>query len=762
MPADQHPSYRAELEHLNYTLDYVEKSLETTGIKQSKAAKEVSRLSRPIADNSQEFIDLMVNSKIMGGLTLKLQNLESAREKPYFARIDFHEDGKKKKESLYIGKMSLSRDEDQSLIIVDWRAPVANMYYESRLGPASYQCPDGEVTGELSLKRQFSILDGQLNEIFDIDITTNDQFLQSYLGASADNRLKDIVSTIQAEQNRVIRAEMGRPLIVQGVAGSGKTTIALHRIAYLIYNYGKSFRPENFVIIAPTRFFLNYISEILPELGVERVKQTTYEDFAAEIIDEPYKIINTYEKLLCFINEQKDNSTPVDLIMEASIFKSGLLLKEMLDSFMKDLELKLLPGKDFRSDDWLVYSAEEIHNLFFVDYQSWPIYQRVEQLKKHFEKRVKDWKDETIAEMENKCRLTIEELKFTKPDTPERQKKIIKLIDEKNERVQKTKQFAKNGIKTYFKQIKFWKALDCYREFFINPGHFKNLSRDKLKPEVVNYLREQILNNLKHGHLEIEDLAAVAYIKYQLYGLSEKIKAKHIVIDEAQDFSIFQFFTLRQIIKDSSFTILGDLAQGIYSYRGTRDWEAVREKVFNGEAEYLTLEQSYRTTVEIMECANQVIANWRAPGRILAKPVIRYGEPVKCISKNSLQEIIADISLHIPEFRAKGIKSIAVIGKTPVECEIITSYLKENGNMEAVLLTGEETEYENSLVVVPSYLVKGLEFDLVFIADANREIYADKELDIKLLYVALTRALHKLIIYYTGELTALLKLPSLK
>jgi DNA helicase-2/ATP-dependent DNA helicase PcrA len=186
--------------------------------------------------------------------------------------------------------MCLTRDEDQKLIIVDWRAPIANMYYESRLGDASYQCPDGKISGTLSLKRQFSIEKGRLEEIFDIDITTNDQFLQSYLGASADNRLKDIVSTIQAEQNRVIRANMERPLIVQGVAGSGKTTIALHRIAYLIYNYGKSFVPENFMIIAPNRLFLNYISEVLPELGVERVKQTTFEDFAREVIHEKYQI----------------------------------------------------------------------------------------------------------------------------------------------------------------------------------------------------------------------------------------------------------------------------------------------------------------------------------------------------------------------------------------------------------------------------------------------------------------------------------------
>ncbi|HBE79413.1 MAG TPA: DNA helicase, partial [Firmicutes bacterium] len=241
MPANQHPAYPEELAHLNYTLNYVEKSLATTISRKKQVGREVAqRDPRYLDRNSQEFIDLMVNTQLLSGADLKLRNLETARQKPYFARIDFHEDGKPEKEQLYIGKMCLTRDEDQRLIIVDWRAPIANMYYESRLGEAGYQCPDGEIKGQLSLKRQFSIDKGQLEEIFDIDITTNDQFLQSYLGASADNRLKDIVSTIQAEQNRVIRADMNRPLIVQGVAGSGKTTIALHRIAYLIYNYGQS------------------------------------------------------------------------------------------------------------------------------------------------------------------------------------------------------------------------------------------------------------------------------------------------------------------------------------------------------------------------------------------------------------------------------------------------------------------------------------------------------------------------------------------
>jgi DNA helicase-2/ATP-dependent DNA helicase PcrA len=759
MPAQDHPAYHEEAKHLEYTLNYVEKSIANAASRRKRVGQEVAqRDPRYLDRNSQEFIDLMVNSQILSGTDLKLRNLETSRQKPYFARIDFHENGKSEKEELYIGKMCLTRDEDQKLIIVDWRAPVANMYYESRLGDASYECPDGVIQGKLSLKRQFSIDQGQLEEIFDIDITTNDQFLQSYLGASADNRLKDIVSTIQAEQNRVIRADMNRPLIVQGVAGSGKTTIALHRIAYLIYNYGKSFVPENFMIIAPNRLFLNYISEVLPELGVERVKQTTFEDFAREVIAEKYQVKDPHEKLLHFVEQNlgQQQIAENDLIKQAATVKSGMLYKEFLDDFLKKVEEKLLPASDFAFEDKVLFRNEEIRRLFFVDYQSWPIYKRVEQIKKHFQKRLKEWQGDAAIQLSNECHVAIDMLKMNEEDTPRRQAKIIALIDKKNERVQRLKSFTTGGIKAYFKQVAFRNALECYWDFLANPLYFKAIAADKLNPELVSWLRERTLEDLKKGQLELEDLAPVLYIKYRLEGLSERIKVKHVVIDEAQDFNTFQFYTMRQMIKDSSFTILGDLAQGIHSYRGTTDWEEVRRDVFGNEADILTLEQSYRTSIEIMETANLAISHWQAPHLSQAKPVIRHGEPVKFIEKKNLTEITSEIAVKIRKLQAAGIKSIAIVGKTASECKTVRDDLKKN-SVDATLISGRESEYQSGLVVVPSYLVKGLEFDAVFIANANKDTYQPIELDIKLLYVALTRPLHKLFIYYTGELTPLLR-----
>ncbi|HEX3044669.1 MAG TPA: 3'-5' exonuclease, partial [Bacillota bacterium] len=229
-----------------------------------------------------------------------------------------------------------------------------------------------------------------------------------------------------------------------------------------------------------------------------------------------------------------------------------------------------------------------------------------------------------------------------------------------------------------------------------------------------------------------------------------------IVIDEAQDFSIFQFYTMKQVIKDSTFTIFGDLAQGIHSYRAITDWEALRERVFLGKAGYLTLEQSYRTTIEIMEAANRVLEKLGSARPAAAKTMVRHGANVSVNPKTNIKEITTVIERRIGELTAGGLKSIAVIGKTTAECQEIYELLKKPIPALSIV-TGKEAEYKAGLVVVPVYLAKGLEFDAVIIANGSQANYQENDLDIKLLYVAMTRALHYLDIYYHGELSPLLK-----
>lgn len=759
MAAEKHPNYKEEKLRLETTLGYVEKSIANMLEKKGKLENDIDRTKRHgTGDNSQQYIELMINSMLQERAALRLRNLLTARSRPYFARIDFHENDKVKAENLYIGKMALIREEDQELVIVDWRAPVANLYYEGRLGEASYQSPDGNIEGRLLLKRQFSIDEGKLKEIFDIDITTNDEFLQASLGANADSRLKEIVSTIQEEQNRVIRADMWTPLIVQGAAGSGKTTIALHRIAYLIYTYERTFKPDNFMIIAPTKFFLNYISEVLPELGVEKTKQTTFEEFAANIIGQKFKIRDTNEKLLSFIAgnpspEQKERNI---LLQQESEFKSSMVFRDVLDEYITVVERDFIPKEDFKLLTKVIYRYEEINKLFMLDYSKQPFSKRIEEIKKHLANRLKAQKQAILQEAQSACDKKIAQAKLVLEEGEERQKIIIELIDKKNDFIERVEQYCKNAVKEYVDKISRLNPYEYYKDFVSNKELFHSLVDARMGREAAGFIRESTILDLESGSIDIEDIAPIIYLKYKIHGVDEKLPVKHIVIDEAQDFSVFQLYVLKNIIKDSSFTILGDLSQGIHSYRGIKDWDDVAEHVFGGRCEKLVLEQSYRTTVEIMEAANKVIASLGDENLIPGKPVIRHGNEVEIINKQSRAEIASDIWDKIKELKKQHFKSIAIICKTAEKCsELRKSF---NAGKDAPrIITEKDREYKSGVVIVPAHLSKGLEFDVVFIGDGSAESYGDSELDTKLLYVAMTRPLHRLYIYYYGTPSGLLE-----
>jgi len=617
---------------------------------------------------------------------------------------------------------------------------------------------DGNVEGRLLLKRQFSIEEGKLKEIFDIDITTNDEFLQASLGANADSRLKEIVSTIQTEQNRVIRADMWEPLIVQGAAGSGKTTIALHRIAYLIYTYEKTFKPENFMIIAPTKFFLNYISEVLPELGVEKTRQTTFEEFAVGIIGQKLKIRDANEKLMSFImNGLKEEETRKnELLRKESEFKRSMVFKSVLDEYIAEVEKSFIPREDFKLVSKTIYSYKEINKLFVEDYKKLPFIKRIEEIKKHLTNRLKAQKGEIVEDAQKLCDKKILAIKQRLEEGEERQKLIVGVIDKKNEFLEKLELYSKTAVKEYVKRISRINPYDYYRDFISDADRFYRLTEGRLDKETADFIREHTAGVLSSGSIDIEDIAPIMYLKLRIHGVDEKFPVRHIVIDEAQDFSVFQLYVLKNIIKDSSFTILGDLSQGIHSYRGIRDWEDVSSAVFDGRCKKLVLEQSYRTTIEIMEAANKVIAKLGNEKLVPAKPVIRHGQRVEVIRKESSREVAKDMAAKLRHLKQEGFKSIAVICKTTEKCKELHGYFK-TGKEAPRIISEKDREYKGGVVIVPAHLSKGLEFDAVFIADADNETYTAGELDTKLLYVAMTRPLHRLYIYYTGTPSILLE-----
>lgn len=758
MSANNHPDYEIENDRLTYTINYVKDYNNRVLGEKYKIDNLVEYgLSHYNSDNAEQFNDLVINSRLQATMNQKIKNLIRSTEKPYFARVDFTEIINKSVHKLYIGKISLLREKDNKLVITDWRSPVANLYYEGRLGSASYTCPEGEVKGEISLKRQYNIEKGVLQEIYDIDITTNDDFLQACLGSSKDSRLKDIVSTIQSEQNRVIRADMWKPLIVQGAAGGGKTTIALHRIAYLLYEFENTLTADNFMIIAPNKFFLSYISEVLPELGVENVKQTTFEDLAEEVIGKKYKMKSSHEKLARFVNHpDSTNEEDLSLIKRISNMKSSLEFKDVIEDYIKNIEENFIPKKDFKIDSFTLITYEQINTWFTKDYKHLPLMKRLYEIKKHLVNTLKYEKPNILNFVETKYDKILEDIREDMIDSEVRRKLVIKTCDTRDSLLQKIKKESKTLIKDYLDKIKPLTALEYYKNFFENDIAFHKLMKKYYPNENFNYLKDYSLKLINGAYLEIEDLSPIMLIKYLVYGLEYKLNLKHIIIDEAQDFSLFQLYALNQIAKGSSFTILGDLCQGIHSYRGIKNWSDVAKYVFyDKETTMLTLEQSYRTTIEIMNAANKVISCLNTLRLPAAKPVLRHGEKVNIIEKASLIEIAHETAAHIDSLESSGYKSAAIICKTMDECIEMKSLLKKlNKNIK--IITGSEKEYSGGVVIVPSYLVKGLEFDMVIVANASKSNFSDSELDIKLLYIAMTRPLHKLYIYSAGEKAAML------
>lgn len=758
MSALTHPDYKIELEKLNYTLKYLKVYDENILKSKQKIDNAVEyAITHYNSDNAEQFNELIINTNLQESMAQKIKDLAKSHSKPYFARVDFKENSNNKFHRLYIGKISLYNEKVQDFIVLDWRAPISNLYYEGRLGKASYNCPEGEINGEIQLKRQYTIENSQLQEIYDIDITTNDDFLQACLGSSKDNRLKDIVSTIQAEQNRVIRADMWKPLIVQGAAGGGKTTIALHRIAYLLYAYEKSFSPKNFMIVAPNRFFLSYISEVLPELGVENVKQTTFEDFAMEIISKKLKIKENYEKLSLFVNNTEDNSTKISNIKKVSEFKSSIIFKNLVEAYTSEIEKNFIPKENFSVDTFTLLTYEELNYLFLHEYKTLPFMKRINEIKKHLVNNLKYQKPSILKFVQDKYDRKIDKLRDSMKDSTERRKLIIDIADKRDSLIEKIKKESKTLISNYLSKIKPLTALEYYNLLINDEALFYELGKKLTDKETLNSTRIYSKDILHKDLVEIEDLAPIMYIKYLIYGLEDNLAIRHMIIDEAQDYSLFQLYVLKKVINTSSFTILGDLCQGIYSFRGIQSWNDVSKYVFGDvDSSFLTLEQSYRTTIEIMESANSVIKYLKNNNLPSAKPVIRHGDKVIVIEKNTFEEIALDIIDKIDRLKEYGYKSAAIICKTFEECKKIKTLIK-NSKIPSNLISGNEKEFKGGVVVVPSYLVKGLEFDMVILANASANEYKEDELDIKLLYIAMTRPLHKLFIYSLGKRCEMLK-----
>ncbi len=712
----------------------------------NKIAEEENLIEEDLKNADMNYsLEDMAKGEILFAKVKKLEDIKKIKNVPYFARMDFKEDARKM-EKLYIGKISILDSKTTDPIIVDWRAPISNLYYEGKIGKAEYECLGNKIKGEILLKRQYIIEDKKLKKYVDINVTGNDELLQNALEEKADDRLKNIVATIQDEQNKIIRADINSPLIVQGVAGSGKTTIALHRIAYLIYNYEKEFKPDEFMIIAPTKFFLNYISNILPDLGVDNVKQCTFEDFAYDVIGKKLKISDNNEKLVIIVNKDFDeiNKGKVDIMIKEAKFKSSINFKKIIDEYLSEIENNYIPKSNFCYKNYEIMKYNDIDYLFKHTYKMYNFDNRIHEIEKNLVSEFKRKSPEIIEKLRKERSEAIKDLT---------QDERIRVYDEYDKEIKVIEKNYKKIIKNYLNQIPKKDCVQYYKEFI--DKYLQNSN------EVMQYLKENTLANLKKNEVSFEDLAPIMYIQFKIFGIKDKCKIKHVVVDEAQDYGEFQFDVLKTILNSNSMTILGDIAQGVHYYRGIENWKRFIDVEFNNvKTVYTTLNKTYRTTKEIMDIANSVInklPEYEKEYIVLGEPVINRKNSINIEKVKDEKSLANSINIRIGEHLKQGYKSIAIIGKDMHECEKIEKELGKLRN-DVKLIKGKDSEYNSGISIVPSYLAKGLEFDCVIISNANNSKYTNSTLDIKLLYVTITRAMSKLDILYTENLTNLIKI----
>ena len=738
----KHPDFQIEVERLAYTQSYMQQILNESQ-RDLKSAQENIRKSMAdldYLDSSLSYLNILTNARFFEMARNQKEGLEAVQKKPYFARIHFQKTGDPE-ELLYIGKTSLFHRETHEPIIVDWRSPVANVYYDGRLGDMEYDVRGEIHKGHLFAKRQYKIENGDLLDIRDIDLTTNDELLQEALAGKADVRLTEIVSTIQKEQNEIIRAHLRQPIIVQGAAGSGKTTIALHRISYFLYTMGEHFNPEQLMILAPNKLFIDYIGDVLPELGVDKICQTTFTDYVLSATKLKLKLQNPNEQLESLV--AGGNSQPTAWIAE---MKGSLYYRDVIERYIQKLEQDIAEQfEDVYIERYCIMRASHLKKLFLYEFSYMPIEKRLAHIKKVLASHVRQKKQSVLATLHKKYDEALGKALNGIRDDEKRRRVVTKFIDERDERIPAIEKEAKSTAAAYMRRFSKHNIKTLYRSLLTNAELLAELA-----PEWHYLEQQQFLQSHRKEQWALEDLAALYYLQARLKGIPDEWKMRVVFIDEVQDYSLFQLAALKTGLDTDMFTMVGDLAQGIHSYRSLTAWEPV-QGLFP-RASFRTLQKSYRTTIEIMEVANEILAQMDEQ-LSLVEPVVRHGNVPSFIQAEQFDAL--KIKEIFDTIRQHGHRSIALICKTTVEAIMMQNDLTAH-QLPAQLLTENDSINQEMLLVVPSHLAKGLEFDAVIVAAFHTPFY-DTPIDRKLLYVALTRAMHELYLIGPSKNTFLLE-----
>ena len=638
-------------------------------------------------DKVMEYFDheRYVKEEMYRTIDRKLAEFTKLKESPYFGKVNFEDNGYA--EQIYVGRYGLTPEGSFDAAIVDWRAPVASLFYKGTLGETSYKSPDGEVPVDILARRQIMIKKGRLEGFFDSDVDVKDDILQMILSSNAGEKLKDIVMTIQKEQDEIIREERMKVVVVNGVAGSGKTTIALHRVAYLLYNFREQLG-DKVLILGPNDIFIDYIGDVLPTLGESNVNQQTFAHFAINEIglNEPVVDFTAYLEEVLKGNEE---------IINEIKYKAGEEFISVLDKKCEELEKNYFNFKPVKFFDEEVVGLEEINELFEKHYKYMPLFRRSQKIKRVITSKLKDKRDELVrnlnAEVKDKLASLSEEQLVIEQNNIEFQRRI---------RVREIVRELMAQKENLAKWIDNESIVDIYKEF--------------TNTETLSYL----------------DLPAILYLMIKLDGKKTKQDIKHIVIDEAQDYSMLQFIVLKELTGCRSYTIVGDANQRLIKVEEEPAMLKLKS-LFGGFVKNYALNKSYRSTFQIMEYASKLL------DENAIVPFVRKGKyDVEEVEVKDQDDLIDTILETLEEYDDENYDNIAIITKDKEDLKKIAPELKKFTKILA--FDREDVIYRGGRVIVPSYYAKGLEFDGVVIVNF------DENTDDLVKYIMATRALHRL------------------